>query len=158
MRDEVLVPERYVAGIFHTKDILEYVDAKLNEGIWSEVFLEIMDCENNGWADISLLFEKYLKEIGVTLPDLETAVRRLVEYHIIKIYSGNVVPYEQFKVMLQEIDAYDYFSKTKNYVGDDLGIHRMYGWYYEDCATVHEVNQGILEGAIEWVSNYGKTH
>ena len=152
----MLIVERYVAGIFHTEEILAYVDAKLNEGVWSEVFLEILDCEYEGWADISLLFEKYLTEIGIDIPDLETAVRRLVEYHIATIASGVVISYEQFKIMLQEIDAYDYFSKTKNYVGDDLGIHHMYGWYYEDCATVHEVNQGILEGAKEWVSKYAK--
>ena len=154
----MLIPERYVAGIFHTKDILEYVNTKLKEGVWSEVFLEILDSENDGWPDISRLFEKYLEEIGVSLPDLETSIRRLVDYHITKIAECGVNPYEQFRVMLQEIDAYDYYSKTTNYVGDDLGIHHMYGWYYEDCATVNEVNQGILSGAIEWVSKYAKKH
>jgi len=147
-----------IAGIFNTKDIFEYVNKKLEEGVWSEVFLEILDCENACWVEISALFEKHLKEVGGNLPDLETSVQRLVEYHVTKISLGHVVPYEQFKIMLHEIDAYDFYSKTKDFVGDDLGIHHMYGWYYEDYATVVEVNQGILEGAKEWVSNFAQKY
>lgn len=149
---------RYAAGILHTKDILEYVNAQLDKGEWSDVYLEILDCDPKGWICTSTLFEKYLKEIGVVIPTLEDAVRSLVRYHIVLIASGTVTPCEQFRELLEEIANYDYYSKTQNYVGDNLGIHQMYGWYYEDDCSIEQINKGIFEASKIWVSKYAKEH
>ncbi|MCL6414074.1 hypothetical protein MIB92_00290 [Aestuariirhabdus sp. Z084] len=155
--EEILV-NRYAAGILHTDDILEFVNTKLDAGAWSDVFLEILDYDPKSWVGISELFEKYLKEREVNLPSLEEAVRYLVEHHVKLIASGSVEPCGQFRKMLQEIDGYDYYSKTKDYVGDDLGIHVMYGWYYEDYCSVEEINRGIFNESQVWVSKYSKKH
>ncbi len=149
---------KYAAGILHTKDIIEHVNSQLDKGIWSDVFLEILDCDPKGWGCISTLFEKYLKEIGVLIPTIEEAARELVEHHVLLIASGTVMPCVQFKKLLEEIDNYDYYSKTKDYLGDNLGIHQMYGWYYEDYCTVDQINQGILEASKVWVTTYAKKH
>ncbi len=149
---------KYAAGILHTKDIFEYVKSQLDKGTWSDVILDILDCDPKGWVSISALFEKYLAEIGVMIPTLEEAVRELVEHHVLLIASGTVTPCVQFKKLLEEIDNYDYYSKTQDYVGDDLGIHQMYGWYYEDYCTVDQINQGILEESKVWMSKYAKKH
>ncbi len=154
--EEELLAVKYAAGVLHTEDILEYVNGQLDKGTWSDVFLEILDCDPKSWSDISGLFEKYLKEVGVTLPSLEEAVRNLVEHHVALIASGSVTPCDQFRKMLQEIDNYDYYSKTQDYVGDDLGIHRMYGWFYENYYTVDQINHGILEESKVWMSKYAK--
>lgn len=154
---EILV-NRYAAGILYTDDILSFVNQQLDAGRWSDIFLEIIDQQPKVWVVISKLFEKYLREQQVYLPSLEEAVRYLVEYHITKIASGKVTPYDQFKEMLQEIEGYDYYSKTEKYVGDDLGVHVMYGWYYEDYCSEGEVNRGILNESKVWMSKYAKKH
>jgi hypothetical protein len=156
--EEEFLAIKYAAGILHTKDILEYVNSQLDKGTWADVFLEILDCDPKGWEDISALFEKYLNEMGVLIPTLEEAVRELVEHHVLLIASGTVTPCVQFKKLLEEIDNYDFYSKTQDYVGDDLGIHPMYGWYYEDYCKVDQINQGILEESKVWVSKYAKKH
>jgi hypothetical protein len=149
---------KYAAGILHTKDIHEYVNAQLDKGEWSDVYLEILDCDPKCSGDTSTLFEKYLKEIGVVIPTLEDAIRSLVRYHIVLIASGTVDPCKQFTKLLEEIDNYDYYSKTQVYVGDNLGIHEMYGWYYEDYASIDQTNKGIFEESKIWVSKYAKEH
>ncbi|EON88682.1 hypothetical protein [Plesiomonas shigelloides] len=154
--EEEFLAIKYAAGILHTKDILEHVNSQLDKGTWSDVFLEILDCDPNGWVGISALFEKYLNEIGVLIPTLEEAVSELVEHHVLLIASGTVTPCVQFKKLLEEIDNYDYYSKTQDYVGDELGIHQMYGWYYDDCCTVDQINQGILTESKVWVSKYAR--
>ncbi|MEJ8680080.1 hypothetical protein P0C22_16185 [Plesiomonas shigelloides] len=154
--EEEFLAIKYAAGILHTEDILEHVNSQLDKGTWSDVFLEILDCDPNGWISISALFEKYLNEIGVLIPSLEEAARELVKHHVLLIASSTVTPCVQFKKLLEEIDNYDYYSKTQDYVGDDLGIHQMYGWYYEDCCTVVQINQGILEESKVWVSKHAK--
>ncbi|MDX1538364.1 MAG: hypothetical protein R3187_11695 [Arsukibacterium sp.] len=156
--EEEFLAVKYAAGILHTNDILEYVNSQLDKGIWSDVFLEIIDCEPKVWLSISTLFEKYLKEIGVLIPTLEEAARELVEHHVLLIASGKVTPSVHFRKLLEEIDNYDYYSKTKDYLGDNLGIHQMYGWYYADCCTADEINQGILDASKVWVSKYAKKH
>lgn len=156
--EEEFLAIKYAAGILHTKDILEYVNTQLDKSSWSDVFLEILDCDPKGWVSISILFEKHLKEIGVVIPSLEDAVKCLVEHHVVLISSGTVTPYSQFKKLLEEIDNYDYYSKTQNYVGDNLGIHQMYGWYHEDYCTVGQTNKGIFDESKIWVSKYAKKH
>jgi hypothetical protein len=59
--EEEFLAVKYAAGILHAKDILEYVNSQLDKGTWSDVFLEMLDCDPKGWASISALFEKYLK-------------------------------------------------------------------------------------------------
>ena len=108
---------KYAAGILHTKDIIEHVNSQLDKGIWSDVFLEILDCDPKGWGCISTLFEKCLKEIGVLIPTIEEAARELVEHHVLLIASGTVIPRVQFKKLLEEIDNYDYYSKKKTISG-----------------------------------------
>lgn len=156
--EEEFLAIKYAAGILYTQDILGYVNAQLDKGEWSGVFLEILDCDPKGWVSISTLFEKYLKERSVAIPALEDAVRSLVKHHVILIASGTVTPCEQFRKLLEEIDNYDYYSKTQDYVGDNLGIHQMYGWYYEDYCTVDQINEGIFEESSVWVSKYAKEY
>ena len=156
--EEDLLINKYAAGILNTEDIIEFVNMKLDAGEWSDTFLDILDYDPKSWVGISELFENYLKEEGFYLPSLEEAVRYLVAHHINLIASGSVEPCSQFRKMLQEIDSYDYYSKTKDYVGDDLGIHVMYGWYYEDYCSVEKINQGIFNESKVWVSKYAKKH
>ena len=149
---------KYAAGLLHTKDVLEHVNTQLDRGVWSDVFLEILDCDPKGWGDISELFEKYLKDIGKVVPGLEEAVRSLVEYHVTLIASGTVAPNKQFRKLLDDIDGYDYYSKTQKYLGDNLGIHNMYGWYHADYSTADQINDGILKESKLWVANYAEKH
>jgi len=156
--EEEFLAIKYAAGILHTNEILEYVNSQLDKGIWSDVFLEILDCEPKVWLSISALFEKYLKEIGVLIPTLEEAAKELVEHHVLIIASGKATPSVHFRKLLDEIDNYDYYSKTKDYLGDNLGIAEMIGWYYADCCTADEINQGIFEACKVWVSKFAKKH
>ena len=98
---------KYATELLHTKDVLEYANAQLKSGVQSDVSLEMLDCDPKDWRDILELIEKYLKEMGKVVPDLEKAVRSLVEYHVTLITSGAVILYERFTKLLADNDSYD---------------------------------------------------
>ncbi len=149
---------RYVVGLVDSSSIIKYVDDQLVNGIYLDEYLEILDLNPKSWTQISELFERSLKVSGHKIPSLEEAVMLLIEHHMRLIASGNCEPSMQFGKLLSEIEKYNYHNKTKDYVGDNIGIHKMYGWYYEDECSVTKINEGIFNESKVWLSTYASKH
>lgn len=149
---------KYVVGLIDSSAIIKYVDDQLTNGIYLEEYLEILDINPKGWTQISETFERSLKVSGYTIPSLEEAVMQLIEHHMRLIASGNCEPSLQFGKLLSEIERYNYCNKTKDFVGDNIGIHKMYSWYYEDECSVARINEGIFNESKVWLSTYASKH
>ncbi|MFV1922534.1 MAG: hypothetical protein ACMZ63_08025 [Methylotenera sp.] len=150
---------KYVTGTLSAEDILAFVNAQLEKGVWSETFLEIMDFDSQSYSGhIFALFEEYLRETLKEIPTMEEAVNALLYHHLSLIVAGKVNPYKEFGKLLLAIENYDYYNKTEHYVGDSLGIVHIYGWYHDDYSSPTQVENGILKESKIWLSSYAKNH
>lgn len=155
--DEIIAA-KYAVGALNTDDLVQFADRKLNECEYSDSYLAIIDAEPKVWDEISNYFKVALNEAGVSIPTQEEGVWILLKYHIGLIASGNVNAAKQFKELLNDIDNLDLHKDITKYVGDNIGIHSMYGWYYEDNVSVEETSKGIFEESKKWLAKYSKYH
>lgn len=157
MDDKIFIA-RYIAGKLDTEDLVEFANGKLADGVYSDHFLSILDETPKIWVPISDHFEEAVKEMGCEMPSFDDAIWRLVKYHITLISKGSVSPTKQFREMLNDIEGFSLHDGIKEYVGDNIGISRMYGWYHEDYCSIEETDAGIFEESLKWVLEYGEKH
>ncbi len=157
MEDEIFIA-KYVADRFETEDLVKFADQKLTEGIYSEYFLRILDEDPQIWSPVSGYFELAVKELGYKIPTFDEAIWRLLKYHITLISKGDVSPSKQLREMLGDIERFDLHKDIKEYVGDNIGISRLYGWYHEDYCSIEETDSSIFEESIIWLHEYGSKH
>ncbi len=149
---------RYVLSVISAKDIVEFADRKLSEGEYSDTYLDIIDADLKVWPELAPLLETALKESGLVIPKLDQAVWTMLKYHIGLIESGNVNPKEQFGHLLQDIEKFDLTKDITKYVGDNVGIELMYGWFYEDYESDDAINAGIKSECSKWLEVYASKH
>lgn len=147
---------RYVLGRVTSKDIVKYADGKLTEGNYSDAYLNIVDADFKTMAILAPLLEVALKDSGVAVPEFEEAVWVMLRHHIGLIASGEAHPKKQFSILLSDIERFEIHKGIKEYVGDNVGIALLYGWYYEDYATEEEINSELIKESKNWVSRYGQ--
>lgn len=157
MEDEVFIA-KYVVSRFETEDLVKFADQKLTAGIYSEHFLSILDEDPKVWDSVSGYFELAVKELGHQIPTFDEAVWILLKYHISLIGKGEVNPTKQFRELLEDISRFDLHKDIKKYVGDNIGISRMYGWYHDDYSSIGAIDAGIFEESIIWLHEYGQKH
>ena len=149
---------KYVLGVIESKDIVGFADRKLAEGHYSDSYLEIVDAELKTWPVLSPLLEVALKDLGLTIPDFEQATWVMLKHHIGLIADGTVNPKDQFSQLLNDIESFDLTKGITKYVGDNVGIDTMYGWYYEDYASEHSINIELKSESIKWVALHSQKH
>ncbi len=155
---EELFLAHYAAGHLKVKDILDYVDSKLAEGLYSDTYIEILDATPQDWDEISKCFEKLILEEKKLIPTLENAAILILESHVKLITLGEVEPFSQFGKLLSDIQFYDYYNKSEKYYGDCIGLQNLYARYHEDCATRDEINNWLIEESENWLTQYSKNH
>ena len=155
---EELFLAHYAAGHLEVKDILDYVNSKLAEGLYSDTYIEILDAIPQDWDEISKNFEELISEEKKSIPTLENAVMTILESHVKRIASGEVEPFSQFGELLSDIQFYDYYNKSEKYYGDFIGIQNLYARYHEDSATRAEINAWLVEESRNWLTQYSKNH
>lgn len=157
MEDRIFIA-KYVVGKLNTEDLVQFADQKLTDGVYSEHLLNIMDDGPEHWNPVSEYFESFVEEKGYAVPSFEQAVWVLLRYHILLISQGNVSPSKQFRQLLDDIESFDLHKGIKKYVGDNIGIENMYGWYHSDCSTIEETDSGIFNESLDWVEKFKNEH
>jgi hypothetical protein len=153
MDDEIFIA-RYAADKLDAKALVQFADNKLEQGIFSECLLNILDEEPKFWGSVSVLFEKAVNELGYKIPSFEEAIWILTKYHITLISLGCISPTKQFKEMLNDIDRFDLYKGSKEDIGDNIGISKMYRLYNEQHHSIVKANQGIYKESLKWVQIY----
>lgn len=149
---------RYVVKKLATEDLLLFANEKLAGGVFTESLLDILDEERKDWDSIAPLFEKVVKDLGYSIPSFEDAIWFIVTYHVSKISSGRSSAAKQFFIMLDNIERFDLSKDIKEYVGDNIGISGMYGWYLDDVSTAEEIESGIYQESKIWMAKHAKQH
>lgn len=136
---------KYVAGACDTDDLINYANDKLNNGVYSDELLDIIDAEPKCWDIVSPLFEKLIAQ----LPSFEDSIHLIIKHHLKLIAGEKLDPFIQFRQLLNDIDNFDLHENVTKYVGDNVGIEHLYGFYYARDELEVNDNYGVIEiGAL----------
>jgi hypothetical protein len=149
---------RYVAQSISTGDIVRFAEDRLNEGIFSDHYLAIVDEEIKVWETVSPHLVAVFEENKIRIPTFNEAIWVLIEYHVRIITDGCLSPRKQFGLLLKDIDRFDLQKDITEYVGDNVGISRMYGWYYDDYSGIGKVDNEIYNECQNWLMEYVDNH
>ena len=148
---------KYVAGACETDDLINYANYKLNNGVYSDGLLDIIDAEPKCWGIVSPLFERLIAQ----LPSFEDSINLIIKYHLKLIASEKIDPFIQFRQLLDDINNFDLHENVTKYVGDNIGIEHLYGLYYarddldvNDSDGVVEIGVLMQEESKKWLSEH----
>lgn len=151
--DEIFIA-KYAADKLDAKALVQFADNKLKQGIFSECLLNILDEEPKYWDSVAVLFEKAVNDLGYKIPSFEEAIWILIKYHITLISQGCISPTKQFREMLNDIERFDLYRGSGEYIGSNIGISQMYSLYHEQSHSIVEVNLRIYMESLKWVKIY----
>ncbi len=149
---------KYAARSISTWDIVKFADTRLNDGDYSDHYLAILDEDTKVWSTVSPHLEKAFREKGMTIPEFEEAIGILVEHHFRIVVDDCISPRKQIAEMLRDIENFDLHKNINKYVGDNIGISMVYGWFHADCSCTGEIDSSIVRECAEWLSKYGGKH
>lgn len=78
-------------------------------------------------------FEKSLNELGLKLPQKRDAAITLLKYYLSELINNPNDCYEIMMVIDNKIykPVFHQETSTKKYIGEEIGLERMYTWYRE---------------------------
>ena len=81
-------------------------------------------------SEVGPIFESAAAELGEPIPDRKAALLEVLKFYVRQIATRAMDPYEGMARIDNDVVDEDYFPNTE-YVGDGMGIERMYTWYRE---------------------------
>lgn len=148
---------KYVIGACETDDLINYANCKLDNGVYFDELLDIIDAEPKCWEVVSPLFEKLITQF----PSFEDSINLIIKYHLKLIASEKIDPYIQFRQLLDDINNFDLHENVTKYLGDSVGIEHLYGLYYAKDDLHLNDNDGVVEIALlmqkeskKWLSEH----
>ena len=164
MDSDTLTISQYAVKVLSTEDLIGYANKKLDGGTYSDHLLSIIDQEYKDWNSTANYFEKFCTEQGLKIPSFDDAIMQLIKFHLKAISIEKHDPLERFGMLLEDIEHYDFYGVTKKYVGDSIGIHYLYGLYYEvdDLSDdekekgLKEIKERMIEESSKWLENHQK--
>jgi hypothetical protein len=127
----------YVLGNLTRSYFPDIALTALNEGIESESLLILAGMtDRDNTFELQKYFEGSLIELAITLPNKTEAAHLLLRYYLGEMISH---PDKAFEAMYKiDNDIYHQVDwqqelgvKDKKFVGDELGLERLYTWYRE---------------------------
>lgn len=148
-QDDLFI-SRYVAGRLSTEDLLAFAESKLKSGVYTDEILAVYDAEPI-WEVVSEMFEVMIKSLGHEKPSFEAAIDFLVRYHISQIVYRSANPSQQFELLLRDISGFDLHENIEFFVGDNIGIHKIYGAFHDFYESDSERDFFIFNECKVWL-------
>jgi hypothetical protein len=157
------IAARFAFGNINADKIKSTVDSLLNEGVYSDYFIDIMDSKPARLDEVLPPFIAYLQHEGIPIPIKDDAVGQLIGYHVDRIASGNGDPIKELEELISDVYwDYDFHPHTKKYVGDSHGIEHLVGLYWEYVERNYEISQrksnkftrAIVKCSEEWMKRF----
>ena len=161
---------RYHLNQFDSDSIVNFANALLEEGVYLDSLGELCTMKKPIMSEAGPLFVAALKELGAWNTDRQEAAKVLLESGLSRISKGceNLVEEAEFLYLNVHHEISDELP-DKKYVGDSLGLERVFCWlreiwdcrdgsmlaYYTDIPR-NEAEQKFLEhlreAAVEWLN------
>ncbi|MBN1113272.1 MAG: hypothetical protein JXA53_10215 [Bacteroidales bacterium] len=127
----------YCLGNLQRNHFPEIAMTALNEGIESEslyILAGMNDMDNT--FELQQYFDNCLNELGLTLPDKYTSAQLLLNYYLNKMIIEPDTAYKTMSIIDNQITKQVDWEKEleltdKKYVGEELGLEKIYTWYRE---------------------------
>ena len=160
-------------GTLHAEDIQTLVHSLLNEGVFAEEFIGIINANPVTMTEVEQPLIAYLASHGIAIPTKDDAVWTLTRHHISLVLSGEVDPIEQLKAWMDEVYwAYDFDANSQEALGDCRGLEELIGtyWRYEAMADdpqaipygdkygqegIEQAKKDIVTNCETWLTKYG---
>lgn len=160
-------------GIAHADEIKSLVNDLLDNEVYSDDFIDILDSNPTRMNEVVAPLTSYLNSIGIRIPNSEQAVWDLIAYHALAIAEGKIDPLKGLNSMIRDVYwNYDFSNSTREYLGDSHGIEQLIGYYwgYEDLVerptevsgngqygddAIVELKKEIKREALQWTELYG---
>ena len=124
-------------GNISNSQLPQIAETGLIEELHSEslAILAGLNEKDNAW-EIESYFQSMLFELNYTLPSKLKAVKILLHYYLNKIISNPNKVYSLMKIINNDIyyqidSEENHQIKKKKYVGEELGLEKLYTWYRE---------------------------
>jgi hypothetical protein len=157
------IAARIAFGNINADKIKLTVDSLLNEGVYSDDFIGIMDSKPARLDEVLPPFIAYLQHEGIPIPTIDDAVWQLIAHHVNRIASGEADPIEELQELISDVYwDYDFHPHTKKYKGDSHGIEYLVGlyWEYEESNHVvspwkgNKLKRAIVKRSEEWMERF----
>lgn len=120
----------YALGYMPSESMPKLATRWLVEGLDTPSMRLLAGETNPIMSDVAPLFEAVLQELAIDLPNKREAALTLLEAYLRQMVSGALDPYEGMALIDSQLNQPDIAPATK-YVGDGLGIERLFTWYRE---------------------------
>lgn len=127
----------FVLGNHSIVQLPEIAIVALNEGLESESLLILAGMSNkDNTFEIETCFKKSIEELGYELPNKISSAKIVLEFYLRLILIKNEKAFDIMSIINNKIyRQFDWEKepkrKGKKYVGDELGLERMFTWYRE---------------------------
>lgn len=125
---------QYAFGTFNTQEMQQLVNDLIDEGIFEDVFLDVIWPEMDTRERVGEAFERAMQCIGIDIPDYEKAVWNILHYHILRIAKEEVDPIDGVAMLWNDVDSNYFFQRSEKWFGDSHDVGYFYGIYsdYQD--------------------------
>jgi hypothetical protein len=153
------------------QEIRTAVDRLIEDGVYSDDFLAIIDSNPPTLTDVLAPFRTYLHRTGILFPDKEAAVWQIIRHHVARIVDGTTSPFEGLELLIADVYwDYDFHKPTTKFLGDSHGIEHLFGlyWGHDDMVErpsevscngkygeqgFQELEKEILKSSKDWMKN-----
>jgi hypothetical protein len=125
-----LTVARYTLGLAHSQELSQAADAALNQ-VYTDSLCQLATTGDLVLPEAGRLFEKALRELGLSLPSREEAIQALLIHSIGAVAEGAVAPRAGLESLKRDL-YYPIIQEepVTRYVGDSRGIEHLLRCYY----------------------------
>ncbi|MEL6106214.1 MAG: hypothetical protein AAFU85_09260 [Planctomycetota bacterium] len=153
-------------------EVRDVADRLLNAGVDHDALVTIYLAEPDDGEAIVRAMERFLIACNIRIPDRDTAIWGILEYHIDRIARRSGDPLDRLREMMDAVYyEYDFREKTIQWLGDSHGIHHLVGYFWVreslmdrpdevSCNGKYgveglaELKNEIVEAAKTWLDQY----
>lgn len=154
-------------GKMNREEICNLLSDLMNLGVYEDEFFDIEDAKTA--LDFTSSAEKLFKKMGFLFQDKDEAIWVILAYHIKKMTNEKSDVFTELQKLIDDVYwNYDFYSKTKKFLGDSHDIQHLIGgyWEYDDIKerfgeticrkedNIEEINnlkQETLKTAKQWL-------
>jgi hypothetical protein len=142
-----LVAARYRLGLLTSDELPGLAMAALEAGFESRALCELACERHPTFAEHQQIFERALRDCGVSMPETDVAVEYMLRHYLQSIASGGMSPQEGMRRVVTDI-YYPYISDhpVREYVGDQRGLEHLIGAFYAYDDLYERPGQVSFEG------------
>ena len=161
---------KLVLGIATWEELCQAANRSLDQGQYTLALGNLATLAHPIMAEADPLFRAALRELSVTLPSKDEAIKSLLKYHLTAIANRQVAPREGLQQLMKDVYyGARTFELDSGVVGDSYGLEHLIGYYYgyEDLderptevsfrgkygkPAKKAVDQEVIRLAAEWLA------